>query len=89
MRPKKYPYLGKVKLIRKELPRFIQFADIAFESGLINHIKTMRMESNKKTIIFLQIPKFFAYEEKQIRVRLPLWKVVEILNQYKKEYKND
>ncbi|EPU85067.1 phage protein [Streptococcus agalactiae] len=83
MRPKKYPYTGKAKLIRKELPRFIQIADIAFESSFINHIKTMRMASNRETIIYLQIPKFFVYEEKQIRVRLPLRKVVEVLNKYK------
>lgn len=83
MKPRKYPYSGKAKLIRKELPRFIQIADIAFESGLIEHIKIMKMASNRETIIFLKIPKFFAYEEKQIRVRLPLWKVVEVFNQYK------
>lgn len=83
MRPKKYPYTGKAKLIRKELPRSIQIADIAFESSFINHIKTMRMASNRETIIYLQIPKFFVYEEKQIRVRLPLRKVVEVLNKYK------
>lgn len=83
MRPKKYPYTGKAKLIRKELPRFIQIADIAFESSFINHIKTMRMASNRETIIYLQIPKLFVYEEKQIRVRLPLRKVVEVLNKYK------
>ncbi|HEO3953258.1 TPA: hypothetical protein ACG17D_001513 [Streptococcus agalactiae] len=83
MKPNKYPYSGKLKLIRKELPRFILLGYSAFESGLIEHIQEMRQVGANETLIICKIPRFFAYEEKQIRVRLPLWKVVEVLNQYK------
>lgn len=82
MKPKKHPYSGKQKLIGKRLPKFIQLANIALDSSLIDHIKIMTMASNKETIIILKIPKFIDYEEKQIKVRLPLSKVIEILNQY-------
>lgn len=83
MRPRRRPYNGKIKFVKKDLPRFIQLGDMAIESGLVDYITTMRMVGNNETIIHLQIPKFFAYEEKQIRVRLALWKVVKILNQFK------
>ena len=83
MRPRRRPYNGKIKYIKKDLPRFIQLGDMAIESGLVDSITTMRMVGNNETIIHLKIPKIFAYEEKQIRVRLALWKVVKILNQFK------
>ena len=82
MRPRRRQYNGKYKFVKKDLPRFIQLGDIAIESGLVDYINTMRMVGNNETIIYLQIPRFFAYEEKQIRVRLALWKVVKILNRY-------
>ena len=80
MRPRRRQYNGKYKFVKKDLPRFIQLGDIAIESGLVDYINIMRMVGNNETIIYLQIPRFFAYEEKQIRVRLALWKVVKILN---------
>ena len=35
-----------------------------------------------ETVIHLKIPKFFAYEEKQITVQLKLGQVLQILNRY-------
>ena len=82
MKPRKYPYSGKLKLVRKELPRFIMLRYIAFESGLIEYIDTMQQVSFNETIINFKIPKFLSHEEKQMRVQLPLLKVVEVLNRY-------
>lgn len=78
-----------MRIFKKELPRFILLSDVAIDSRLIDAIKTMREESSTETILFLQIPRLMGYDNHQIKVGLPLWKVVEILNQYKKEYKND
>lgn len=41
MKPRKYPYSGKAKLIRKELPRFIKLGNIALKSELIKHIEAI------------------------------------------------
>lgn len=83
MKPKRRPYTGKIRIVRKEMPRFIMLSYTAFDSRLVNHIDTMVQTGISETLITFKIPRFFAYEEKQIRVRLPLWKVVEVLNQYK------
>lgn len=82
MKPIKYPYSGRPKLIKRELPRFIMLSYTAFDSKLIKHIDIMKQTGVRETLIIFKIPKFFAYEEKQIRVPLPLIKVVKILNQY-------
>lgn len=82
MRPKKYPYSGKVKIIRKEMPRFIILGYAAFENGLIKHIQEMEQVGPHETLIICKIPRFFNHEEKQIRVNLTLSQVVKILNQY-------
>lgn len=83
MKPRKYPYSGKLKLIRKELPRFVQLGDHAIASKLIDKIETLKWINPMETVICLKIPKLFAYEEKHIRVQMNLRKVVEVLNQYK------
>lgn len=82
MRPKKYPYSGKARIVRKEMPRFIVLGYVALEIGLIKHIQEMRQVGANETLIVCKIPRLFTYEEKQIRVHLTLSKVVEILNQY-------
>lgn len=82
MKPRKYPYSGKLKLVRKELPRFIMLKNVAFDSGLIEYIDTMQQLGLSETLIFFKIPKLFSHEEKQMRVQLPLLKVVEVLNRY-------
>lgn len=82
MKPKKYPYSGRQRLVRKEMPRFVLLGNIAFNSDLVKYIDTMRQGAPNQTIIYFKIPRFFSYEEKQIRVPLPLIEVVKILNQY-------
>lgn len=82
MKPRKYPYSGRLKLVRKPLPRFIMLRNIAFDSGLIEYIDTMQQTGSSDTLIFFKIPKLFSHEEKRMRVQLPLLKVVEVLNRY-------
>lgn len=82
MKPKKYPYSGKTKIVRKEMPRFIMLSYTAFDSKLIEHIDIMKQTGVEETLIIFRIPKFFTYEEKQVRVNLPLYEVVRILNRY-------
>ncbi len=82
MKPKKYPYSGRRRLVRKEMPRFIMLTYTAFDSRLVDRIDTMVQTGISETLITFKIPKFFSYEEKQIRVPLPLIKVVKILNRY-------
>lgn len=82
MKPKRRPYTGKIRIVRKEMPRFIMLSYTAFDSRLVNHINTMVQTRISETLITFKIPRFFSYEEKQIRVPLPLIEVVKILNQY-------
>ena len=82
MKPKRRPYTGKIRLVRKEMPRFIMLSYTAFDSRLVDRIDTMVQTGISETLITFKIPRFFSYEEKQIRVPLPLIEVVKILNQY-------
>ena len=82
MKPRKYPYSGRQGLVRKEMPRFIQLGNIAIDSKLINNIEMFEWVGLNETVIHLKIPKFFAYEEKQITVQLKLNQVLKILNRY-------
>lgn len=82
MKPKRRPYTGKIRIVRKEIPRFIMLSYTAFDSRLVDRIETMVQTGISETLITFKIPRFFSYEEKQIRVPLPLIKVVKILNQY-------
>lgn len=82
MKPKRRPYTGKIRIVRKEMPRFIMLSYTAFDSRLVDHIDTMVQTGISETLITFKIPRFFSYEEKQIRVLLPLIEVVKILNQY-------
>lgn len=82
MKPKRRPYTGKIRIVRKEMPRFIMLSYTAFDSRLVDLIDTMVQTGISETLITFKIPRFFSYEEKQIRVSLPLVEVVKILNQY-------
>lgn len=82
MKPKRRPYTGKIRIVRKEMPRFIMLSYTAFDSNLVDRIDTMVQTGISETLITFKIPRFFSYEEKQIRVPLPLIKVVRIPNQY-------
>ena len=82
MRPKRRPYTGKIRIVKKEMPRFIQLGNIAIDSKLINNIEMFEWVGPNETVIHLKIPKFFAYEEKQITGQLKLGEVLKILNRY-------
>ncbi len=83
MRPKKYPYSGKARIVRKEMPRLIKLGNIALKSGLIKHIDVVVRAGYGQTRVVFEMPKpFFNYEEKAIMVYLDFEKVVNILNQY-------
>lgn len=82
MKPKRRPYTGKIRIVRKEMTRFIMLSYTAFDSSLVDRIDTMVQTGINETLITFKIPRFFSYEEKQIRVPLPLTEVVKILNQY-------
>lgn len=82
MKPKRRPYTGKIRIVRKEMPRFIMLSYTAFDSSLVDRIDTMVQTGINETLITFKIPRFFSYEEKQIRVPLPLIEVVKTLNQY-------
>lgn len=80
MKPKKYPYSGRPKLIRQELPRFVLLGNTAFNSDLVKYIDTMKQGAPNQTIIYFKIPKFLSHEEKYVRVPLKIAEVVKILN---------
>lgn len=80
MKPCKYPYSGRPKLIRRALPRFILLGNVAFNSNLVKYIDTMRQVAPNQTIIYFKIPKFLSHEEKYVRVPLKIDEVVKILN---------
>lgn len=83
MKPRKYPYSGKIRIIKKELPRFVRLGDFAFNSNLVKHIDKIRQVKPNEMLIRFKIPKFFmTYEEETFKVRLEIDKVVKILNQY-------
>ncbi|HES0751280.1 TPA: hypothetical protein VNW40_000717 [Streptococcus pyogenes] len=83
MKPRKYPYSGKIRIIKKELPRFVRLGDFAFNSNLVKHIDKIRQVKPNETLIRFKIPKLFMiYEEETFKVRLEIDKVVKILNQY-------
>lgn len=82
MRPRKYPYSGKARIAKKEMPRIIVMSYIAFDSSLVDCIDAMVQTGINETLITFKIPRFFSYEEKQIRVPLPLIEVAKILNQH-------
>lgn len=80
MKPCKYPYSGRPKLIRQALPRFILLGNVAFNSNLVKYIDTMRKVAPNQTIIYFKIPKSLSHEEKYVRVPLKIDEVVKILN---------
>ena len=83
MRPRKYPYSGKTKIVRKEMPRFVKLGSVALCEKVIDSIEGIRSENSYVTVLIIKIPKpFLSYEEKIIKVRLPFDEVVSILNQY-------
>ncbi|MFH6616122.1 hypothetical protein QE521_07200 [Streptococcus suis] len=69
MKPKKYPYSGKTKIVRKEMPRFIMLSYTAFDSSLVERIDTMVQTGISETLITFKIPRFFSYEKNKSECR--------------------
>ncbi|WP_192801901.1 hypothetical protein [Streptococcus agalactiae] len=83
MKPKRYPYLGKAKLIRKELPRFVSLGDVAIKYNTIKYITEIKQVAPNQTMILLRVPDLFLnFEKKEIRVRNSIGNVIDLLNQY-------
>lgn len=80
MKPCKYPYSGKIKLIRQALPKFVLLGNVAFNSNLVKNIDTIKQVTPNQTIVYFKIPKFLSHEEKFVRVPLKIDEVVKILN---------
>lgn len=69
-----FKHNGKVVIFRA--------SSVSHDSRLVEYIDIMKQTGVRETLIIFKIPKFFAYEEKQVRVNLPLHDVVRILNHY-------
>ena len=83
MRPKKYPYSGKTKIVRKETPRFVRLGDVAINSNTIKYITEIKQVAQNQTLLFLKVPgPFLTFEKREIRVRNSVGNVVNLLNQY-------
>lgn len=83
MRPKRRPYTGKIRILKKEMPRFVKLGSVALCKKMVESIEGIQRENSYTTRLVLKIPgPFFSYEEKTIRVSMEFDKVVSILNQY-------
>ena len=51
MKPKRRPYTGKIRIVRKEMPRFIMLSYTAFDSSLVDRIDTMVQTGINETLI--------------------------------------
>ncbi|MEZ7653070.1 hypothetical protein O3599_02945 [Streptococcus sp. 27098_8_103] len=84
MRPKKYPYLGKLKQERRadvKTPALVIFPNVSFRKELLKHIYTITKNHDNSTIIYFRIPKMFgAYEEQKAKVNLSYEGTLKILN---------
>lgn len=84
MRPKKYPYSGKLKQKRPagvKTPALVLFPNVSFRKELLKHIYTITKIHDNSTIIYFRIPKMFgAYEEQKAKVNLSYEETLEMLN---------
>ena len=84
MRPKKYPYSGKLKqerLAGVTLPDLVVLPNVSFKKELIKHIYTVTKNHDNSTIIYFRIPKAFGlYEEQRTKVNLSYEETLKILN---------
>lgn len=68
MKPIKYPYSGRVKLIRQAMPRLINLGNIAINSELVQYIDFIKKLGPNQTLLIIRINKLLSYREKEIRV---------------------
>ncbi|MDU4468636.1 MAG: hypothetical protein E7I99_10240 [Streptococcus mitis] len=84
MRPKKYPYSGKLKqerLADVTLPDLVVLPNVSFRKELLKHIYTVIKNHDNSTIIYFRIPKILgAYEEQRTKVNLSYEETLKILN---------
>ena len=84
MRPKKYPYAGKLKqerLADVTLPDLVVLPNVSFRKELLKHIYTVIKNHDNSTIIYFRIPKILgAYEEQRTKVNLSYEETLKILN---------
>nr|DAS15170.1 MAG TPA: hypothetical protein [Caudoviricetes sp.] len=87
MRPKKYPYSGKIKKQEKPsdvtLPDLVVLPNVSFRKELIKHVYTVTRYYDDCTIIRFRIPRFLgAYDEQKVEVKLSYEETLKILNSY-------
>lgn len=84
MRPKKYPYSGKLKqkrLAGVKTPALVIFPNVSFRKELLKHIYTVTKNHDNYTIIYFRIPKVWgAYEEQRVKVNISYEETLKILN---------
>lgn len=84
MRPKKYPYSGKLKQEKPsdvKIPALVVFPNVSFRKELLKHVYTVTRYHDGCTIIYFRIPKVFgAYEEQKAKVNLSYEETLKILN---------
>lgn len=84
MRPKKYPYSGKLKqerLAGVKTPALVIFPNVSFRKELLKYVYTVTKIHDNSTIIYFRIPKAWgAYEEQKAKVNLSYEETLKILN---------
>lgn len=83
MKPKKYPYSGKLKqerLIDVKTPALVIFPNVSFRKELLKHIYTVVKNHDGATIIYFRIPKILGYDEQRAKVNLSYEETIKILN---------
>ena len=84
MKPKKYPYSGKLKqerLAGVKIPALVVLPNVSFRKELLKHIYTVAKNHDNSTIIYFRIPKVWgAYEEQRVKVNLSYEETLKILN---------
>ena len=82
MKPRKYPYSGRQRLVRKEMPRLINLGNIAINSELVQYIDFIKKLGPNQSLLIIRINKLLSYREKEIRILMDIDRVVARLNQY-------
>lgn len=81
MKPRKYPY-SEQRLVRKEMPKFINLGNIAINSELVQYIDFIKKLGPNQPLLIIRINKLLSYREKEIRILMDIDRVVARLNQY-------
>lgn len=73
MKPCKYPYSGKTKIIRKEMPRFVRLGDVAIKYDTIKYITEIKQVAPNQTMLFLRVPSLFLnFEKRKLELEIAL-----------------